>query len=93
LTVRAAGLPPVDPRPYASRLWSATPGSAANLRSLLLAHSSVRIACAPGVDATLRANVPIDWTMRENVCAHLRVLVRRILRKNGYPPDKQEQDT
>ena len=40
-----------------------------------------------------RANVTIDWTVRENVRAHLRVLVKRILRRNGYPPDKQEQAT
>ena len=40
--------------------------------------------------ATVRANVTIDWTVRENVRAHLRVLVKRILRKYGYPPDKQE---
>jgi type I restriction enzyme R subunit len=31
--------------------------------------------------------------MRENVRAHLRVLVKRILRKYGYPPDKQEKAT
>jgi len=43
--------------------------------------------------ATVRANVTIDWTMRENVQAHLRVLVKRILRKYGYPPDKQEKAT
>ena len=42
---------------------------------------------------TLRANVTIDWTVRENVRAQLRVLVKRILRKNGYPPDKQEAAT
>jgi type I restriction enzyme R subunit len=42
---------------------------------------------------TLRANVTIDWTVRENVRAHLRVLVKRILRKYGYPPDKQEKAT
>lgn len=42
---------------------------------------------------TVRANVTIDWTMRENVRAQLRVLVRRILRKYGYPPDKQEKAT
>ena len=42
---------------------------------------------------TVRKNVTIDWTLRENVRAHLRVLVRRILRKNGYPPDKQEKAT
>ncbi|MGH7265117.1 MAG: type I restriction endonuclease subunit R, partial [Candidatus Rokuibacteriota bacterium] len=43
--------------------------------------------------ATVRANVTIDWTVRENVRAHLRVLVKRILRKHGYPPDKQEKAT
>jgi type I restriction enzyme R subunit len=43
--------------------------------------------------ATVRKNVTIDWTLRENVRAQLRVLVRRILRKHGYPPDKQEKAT
>ena len=42
---------------------------------------------------TVRRNVTIDWTLRENVRAHLRVLVRRILRRHGYPPDKQEKAT
>ncbi len=42
---------------------------------------------------TVRNNVTIDWTMRENVRAQLRVLVKRILRKHGYPPDKQERAT
>ena len=42
---------------------------------------------------TVRGNVTIDWTLRENVRAHLRVLVRRTLRKHGYPPDKQEKAT
>ena len=42
---------------------------------------------------TVRRNITIDWTIRENVRAQLRVLVKRILRKHGYPPDKQEQAT
>ena len=42
---------------------------------------------------TVRRNVTIDWTLRENVRAQLRVLVRRILRKYGYPPDKQAKAT
>ena len=42
---------------------------------------------------TVRANVSIDWTVRENVRAQLRILVKRILRKHGYPPDKQERAT
>ena len=42
---------------------------------------------------TVRNNVTIDWTLRENVRANLRRHVRRILRRHGYPPDKQEQAT
>ena len=42
---------------------------------------------------TVRNNVTIDWTMRENVRAKLRTLVRRTLRRHGYPPDKQEKAT
>ena len=34
---------------------------------------------------TVRDNVTIDWTLRENVRANLRRLVKRILRKHGYP--------
>jgi len=41
----------------------------------------------------VRNNVTIDWTLREDVRAHLRVLVRRTLRNYGYPPDKQEKAT
>jgi type I restriction enzyme R subunit len=37
--------------------------------------------------------VSIDWTLRESVRAHLRVIVKRILRKYGYPPDKCEKAT
>lgn len=43
--------------------------------------------------ATVKKHVTIDWTMRENVRAQLRVIVKRILRKYGYPPDKQEKAT
>ena len=39
----------------------------------------------------VRTNLTIDWTLREDVRARLRVLVRRILRKYNYPLDKQER--
>lgn len=39
---------------------------------------------------TMRKSVTIDWTLRENVKAKLRVQVKRILRKFGYPPDMQD---
>jgi type I restriction enzyme R subunit len=41
----------------------------------------------------IRNNITIDWTVRENVRAHLRIQVKRILRRYGYPPDKQEKAT
>ncbi len=42
---------------------------------------------------SIRRNVTIDWTLRENIQAKMRVAVRRILRKYGYPPDKQKKAT
>jgi len=41
----------------------------------------------------VKSNVKIDWTLRENVRAEMRVIVKRILRRYGYPPDKQEAAT
>jgi type I restriction enzyme R subunit len=51
------------------------------------------LAIARELTASVRANVTVDWTIRDNVRAQLRVLVKRILRKHGYPPDKQEKAT
>jgi type I restriction enzyme R subunit len=45
------------------------------------------------VATTVRANATIDWTVRETARANLRRLVRRVLRRHGYPPDKQEAAT
>jgi len=42
---------------------------------------------------TVRHNVTIDWTVRESVRAKLRVMVKRVLRRYGYPPDRQERAT
>ena len=39
---------------------------------------------------SLRRNVTVDWSVRETVRARLRLMVKRILRKYKYPPDKQE---
>ncbi|NCC51700.1 MAG: type I restriction endonuclease subunit R [Spartobacteria bacterium] len=41
----------------------------------------------------VRNSVAIDWTVKESVRARMRVMVKRILRKYGYPPDKQERAT
>jgi len=41
----------------------------------------------------VRKNATIDWTMKESIRAEMRVLVKRTLRKYGYPPDKQKKAT
>lgn len=42
---------------------------------------------------TVRANVAIDWTVKQSARAKIRILVKRILRKYGYPPDLEEAAT
>ncbi|NLG83375.1 MAG: DUF3387 domain-containing protein [Firmicutes bacterium] len=41
--------------------------------------------------AAVRNSVSIDWSSRENVRAGLRVTVKRLLRRYGYPPEKRDQ--
>jgi type I restriction enzyme R subunit len=41
----------------------------------------------------VRGNVTVDWMVKESVRAKLRTVVKRILRRHGYPPDKQERAT
>lgn len=43
--------------------------------------------------AAVRSSVTIDWTSKESVRAKIRIMVKRILRQHGYPPDKQEAAT
>ncbi len=43
--------------------------------------------------AAVRRSLTIDWTVRENARARIRVIVKKILRKYGYPPDKEEKAT
>jgi type I restriction enzyme, R subunit len=58
----------------------------------VLGDASLR-AIAKELVENVRKNTTIDWTQRENVQAKLRVIVKRILKKHGYPPDKQEKAT
>ena len=39
----------------------------------------------------VRASVTIDWTLRESARAKIRVLVKKILKHYGYPPDLQDE--
>jgi type I site-specific restriction-modification system R (restriction) subunit len=39
----------------------------------------------------VRKSVTIDWTLRESARAKIKVMVKRILNKHGYPPDLQEE--
>lgn len=42
---------------------------------------------------TVKKNITIDWSVRESVQTKLRFIVKKFLRKYGYPPDKQEKAT
>ena len=58
----------------------------------VLGDDNLRLIARELVEAVKR-NTSIDWTVRESVRAKLRVIVKRILRKYGYPPDKQQTAT
>ncbi|RCV65959.1 type I restriction enzyme, R subunit [Methanophagales archaeon] len=48
---------------------------------------------ATELSKTIRNNLSIDWTLRANIQAKLRVYIKRLLRKYDYPPDKQKVAT
>lgn len=54
----------------------------------LMQHEKLR-ELAVVLTETIRQNTTIDWTIKESVKAKLKVAVKRILRKFGYPPDMQ----
>ncbi len=56
----------------------------------VLGNETLKIIAIELVES-VRRNVTIDWTMKESVRAKLRLGVKRVLRKHGYPPDKQEK--
>lgn len=58
----------------------------------VLGDEQLKIIARELVD-TVHKNVTIDWTVKESVRAKLRVLVKRILKRYGYPPDLQEKAT
>ena len=39
--------------------------------------------------STIRNNVSVDWTIKESARAKIRTVVKRLLRKYGYPPDME----
>ena len=45
------------------------------------------------VAQSIRKSTTIDWTMKEDVQAKMRVMVKKVLRKYGYPPDKSKKAT
>lgn len=50
-------------------------------------------AIARDLVTAIRNNLTIDWTVKESVRAKLRVTIKRLLKKYGYPPDKCEKAT
>src|SRR3989304_1334396 len=75
------------------RRWGSSDAPETNDSAVKVLGEPTLQAIARELADTVRKNVTIDWTVRENVRANLRVLVKRVLRKHGYPPDKQEKAT
>ncbi len=59
---------------------------------ILLGDDTLK-AIARDLVKAIRSNLTIDWTVKENVRAKLRVTIKKLLKKYGYPPDKQEKAT
>lgn len=55
----------------------------------LMGNDSLKV-IAHELLVSLKGSVTVDWSHRESARARMRVLVRRILRKYGYPPDLQD---
>lgn len=58
----------------------------------VLGDDTLRTIARELVEAVKR-NVSIDWSVKESAKAKLRTIIKRLLRKRGYPPDKQEKAT
>ena len=50
----------------------------------------VLVEMAREIAAKLRGNLTIDWAVRESVRAKLRIMIRTLLRRYKYPPNKQK---
>jgi hypothetical protein len=62
------------------------------LRSVtLIRRKALRFSALRGLVTQVRKSVTIDWTLRESARAKIRVMVKRILNKYGYPPDLQDE--
>ena len=57
-----------------------------------MGNAELKVIAAELVTA-VRKSVTIDWAVREGARAKIKVLVKRILKKHGYPPDLQEEAT
>lgn len=55
----------------------------------LMGNDSLKV-IAHELLVSLKGSVSVDWSHRESARARMRVLVKRILRKHGFPPDLQD---
>ncbi len=55
----------------------------------LMAHEQLRL-LAQVLVQTIRGSATIDWTRKESVRAKMRIEVRKLLARYGYPPDLQK---
>jgi type I restriction enzyme R subunit len=58
----------------------------------VLGNETLRLMAAELVQI-IRQNAGVDWALRKNIQAKMRVSIKRMLKKYGYPPDKQKLAT
>ncbi|WP_374250318.1 type I restriction enzyme endonuclease domain-containing protein [Xanthobacter sp.] len=93
---RAPSAPrPCDDRPACP--WPASPEEIAFYDALAENESAVQVMGNNSLKVTahellvgLKGSASVDWSHRESARAKMRVLVKRVLRKHGYPPDLQD---
>jgi type I restriction enzyme R subunit len=82
---------------FEKKLWAAADKLRSNMDAAEYKHvvlgDEILKTIAREVAKTIRESTTIDWTLREEVQANMRVLVKRILKRYGYPPDKRKKAT
>lgn len=73
-----------------TRLPSTTPSPPTKSAVIAMGDDKLKVIAAELI-TKVRQSVTIDWTLRESARARIKIMVKRILNKYGYPPDLQEE--
>ena len=90
-TVLSAGVNALTAsRSGGSTVFVGSANQAASLAGQAMGNAELKVIAAELVTKA-RQSVTIDWTVRESARSRIKVMVKRILKKHGYPPDLQDE--